>query len=131
MSQENVEVMRCAIETWNAGDMDAFRELNAPDVIVRPMADWPEPGPHVGREATMRFFDGIREAWDADTVELVGEPLAAADRVVFGMIRHGAGHGPRAKMHMTCIHAVRDGRIRGWHSFWDHAEALEAVGLRE
>ena len=36
MSQENVEIVRAAFEAWNAGDMDAFRELYDPDVIVRP-----------------------------------------------------------------------------------------------
>ena len=54
MSQENVEIVRAFFETWNAGDMDAFRELYDPDVIVRTVKDWPEPGPFVGREALMR-----------------------------------------------------------------------------
>ena len=35
MSQENVEIVRAAFEAWNAGDMDALRELYDPDVIVR------------------------------------------------------------------------------------------------
>jgi ketosteroid isomerase-like protein len=54
MSQENVEVVGAMFDTWNAGDMDAFRELYDPDVIVRAPKDWPEPGPFVGREALMR-----------------------------------------------------------------------------
>jgi len=54
MSQENVKVVRAAFEAWNAGDMDAFRELLAPDVISRSPDGWPEPGPYVGREAVMR-----------------------------------------------------------------------------
>ena len=54
MSQENVEVVRAAFEAWNAGDMDAFREMYDPDAIVRMLEDWPEPGPFVGREAVMR-----------------------------------------------------------------------------
>jgi ketosteroid isomerase-like protein len=131
MSQENVEVVRRGLAAWNAGDMETFRELNAPDVIVRTLEEWPEPGPHVGRETVMRFFDQLRQTWDADTVEWVGEPIAAADRVVIRIIWHGAGHGPQAKMEMTCIYTVRKGRIRGWEYFWDHAEALEAVGLSE
>ena len=27
MSQENIKVVRATFDTWNAGDMDAFREL--------------------------------------------------------------------------------------------------------
>jgi uncharacterized protein len=131
MSQENVEVVRRGLAAWNAGDMETFRELNAPDVIVRTLEEWPEPGPHVGRETVMRFFDQLRQTWDADTVEWVGEPIAAADRVVIRIIWHGTGHGPQAKMEMTCIYTVRKGRIRGWEYFWDHAQALEALGLSE
>ena len=55
MSQENVEIVRAFFETWNAGDMDAFRELYDPDVIVRTAEGWPESGPYVGRESYMRF----------------------------------------------------------------------------
>ena len=66
MSQENVEVVRATFEAWNAGDMDAFRELHDPDVIMRTAGGWPEPGPFVGREAVMRQFEQLRETWDAD-----------------------------------------------------------------
>ena len=47
MSEENVEIVRAAGQAWNAGDMDAFRELHDPDVILRPAKDWPEPGPYM------------------------------------------------------------------------------------
>ena len=35
MSQENVEVAKAFYEAWNAGDMDAVRQMYHPDVIVR------------------------------------------------------------------------------------------------
>jgi ketosteroid isomerase-like protein len=82
MSQENVEIVKAGFEAWNAGDMDAFRELYDPDLIMRAMEGWPEPGPYVGREAVMRWF-------------------------------------------------VRQGRIFYNEFFWDHAEALETLGLSE
>jgi hypothetical protein len=63
MSQENVEVVRRAFAAWNAGDMDAFRELHDPDVILQTVQEWPEPGPHVGREAVMRFIEQLRDTW--------------------------------------------------------------------
>jgi ketosteroid isomerase-like protein len=131
MSKENVDVARAGREAWNAGDMNAFRELHAPDVIVRTLEDWPEPGPHVGRESVMQFFGQIREAWDADTVEWTSDPVDIADRVVVRFTWQGTGHGPQSNMEMTAIHTVRKGRIRGYEYFWDHADALEAVGLSE
>ena len=54
MSQESVEIARAVYETWNAGDMHAFRDLYDPDVVMRPPEGWPEPGPFVGRDAVMR-----------------------------------------------------------------------------
>ena len=83
MSQENVEIVKAALEAWNAGDMDAFRELYDPDAIVRPVKDWPEPGPFVGREAVMGWFEQLRETWDTDALETVSF-TDAGDRVIVG-----------------------------------------------
>ena len=40
MSQENVEIVRALFEAWNAGDMEAFRELHDPHVVVRTVEGW-------------------------------------------------------------------------------------------
>jgi len=68
MSQENVEVVRAGFQAWNAGDMDAVREMHDPSVIARTLEGWPEPGPFVGRDAVMRQFERLRETWDADAL---------------------------------------------------------------
>jgi ketosteroid isomerase-like protein len=131
MSQENVEVFRAAIEAWNTGDMDAFRELCDPDIIVRPPPAWPEPGPFVGREAVMRQWYRLRETWDADAVEPISDFIEAADRVLVRQIWRGVGHGPESSMELTNVITVRNGKIVYQEFFWDHAEALKAVGLSE
>jgi hypothetical protein len=43
----------------------------------------------------------------------------------------GAGYGPEANLELTGVYTVRKGRILSLDFFWDHAEALEAVGLSE
>jgi ketosteroid isomerase-like protein len=131
MSQENVEVVRAGFEAWNAPDMEALRELYDPDVVWRPPEGWPEPGPDVGREAVMRHLEQLRETWDADALEPIGDFIDAADRVAVRLIWHGAGHGPDSNMELTGVYTVRKGRIVGIEFFWDHAEALESVGQRE
>ena len=78
MSQENVEVVRAAFEAWNAGDMDAVAELLAEDVVLRLPEGWPEPGPYVGREATMRQYVQNRATFDADRLEATVISLAPA-----------------------------------------------------
>jgi ketosteroid isomerase-like protein len=132
MSEENVEVVRAAAQVWNAGDMDAFGELHDIDVILRPASNWPEPGPYTGREAVMGFYQRMRETFDADTVELIGGFSHAADRVAARWIWHPeGGHGPESNLEVTAIYAVRNGKVREIEYFWDHDEALEAVGLSE
>jgi len=131
MSQENVEVARGVFDAWKAGDMDAVRDLYDPNVIVRPMSDWPEPGPWVGREAVMRQWEQMRDAWSADAVEPISEFIDAADRVVVRQMWRGAGRGPDLNMEMTNVFMVRGGRIVYQGFFWDHAEALETLGLGE
>src|SRR3954468_2503008 len=107
MSQENVEIVRRVFETYNAADMDGFRELYDPDVIVRTVEDWPEPGPYVGREAVMRFFEQLRETFDADTLEPISAFIDTADHVVVRYIWRGTGHGPSANLELTMVFTVR------------------------
>jgi ketosteroid isomerase-like protein len=131
MSQENVELVRRGFEAWDAGDMDAVREVYDPDVVMRTPDGWPEPGPFVGREAVMREYEHTREAWDADTLEPVGDFLYAADRVVVRYIWHGAGYGPEANLELTSVYTVRRKKVVFQEIFRDHAAALKAAGLRE
>jgi ketosteroid isomerase-like protein len=131
MSQENVDVVRAAYEAWNAGDMDAWADFLAPDVISRPPEGWPEPGPFVGREAFVRWCEQLRETWDADALEPIGDFIDIGDRVAVRQIWRGAGSGPEANLEMTWVGTVRKGKIVFVEFFWDHAEALEAVGLSD
>jgi len=130
MSQENVEVVRAGFEAWNAGNMDALRELADANVIVRPAEGWPEPGPFVGREAAMRWFAQVREAFDVDAMEQIS-CTDAGDLVVLQFIWHGMGRGPEANLEFTGVFTVRKGSVVFVEFFWDHAEALKAAGLRE
>ena len=126
-----MEIVRDVFDAWNAGDIDAFRELYDPDVVVRTVEDWPEPGPHVGRKAAMRFHEQLRDTWDVNTLVPVGDFIDARDRVAVRYIWRGAGRGPEMNMELTLVFTMRKGRIVLQEFFWDHAEALEAAGLSE
>ena len=129
MSQENVEVMKTYFKVWNTADLDALREMFDPEVIMRPPKGWPEPGPFVGRDEVMREWEHTRAAFDADTLEVVGDYLDVADHVVMRLTWHGAGRGPEYDLKVTGVYSVRKGKVFNMEFFWDHAEALEAVGL--
>jgi ketosteroid isomerase-like protein len=131
MSRKNVETMKAAWEAWNARDMDTFRELLAPDVVMRLPEGWPEPGPYVGRDAVMRQGEQQRETWDADALVPIGDFVDVGDRVAVRFIWRGTGHGPEANLEATALYTVRKGRVVLLEHFWDHSEALDALGLVE
>ena len=79
----------------------------------------------------MRQYEQAREAWDADALEVTSDFIHAADRVAARLIWHGAGHGPEANIEMTAVWTLRRGRTVAIDLFWDHAEALETMGLSE
>jgi len=131
MSQENVEVVRASFEAWNAGDMEALRGLYHEDAVTRGLDNWPEAGPNVGREAVMRQYARMRESVDADSVEVQTEPVDIRDRVAVRTSWRAIGRGPELNMEVTAVFTVRDRLIQSVDFFWDHAEALKAVGLEE
>ena len=131
MSQENVDVVLAYLEGWNAGDMEAIRNILDAETTLRTVEGWPEPGPYIGRDAVMRILFQARDTWDFDAIDRVSDFVHAADRVIVRSTWRGVGRGPEARMEWTTIFTVRKGKIVGQEFFWDHSEALEAVGLSE
>jgi ketosteroid isomerase-like protein len=130
MSQENVEVVRAANEAWARGDLEAIWDIYDPNVVMRVAAEWPEAGPHFGREAVVRFFEQLRDTWEAGELETISL-IDAGDRVVARTRWHAVGRGPEANFEVTGVVTLRRGKIVMLEYFWDHAEALEAAGLKE
>jgi ketosteroid isomerase-like protein len=110
MSQQDVEVVRAAFEAWNAGDMDAARELHDPDVTLLMPEGWPEPGPFAGRDEVMRQWEQMRDTWDADDFELISDFIDAGDRVAVRFIWRGAGYGPGANIEATGVFTRTQGQ---------------------
>jgi ketosteroid isomerase-like protein len=131
MSRENAEVVRAMLDAWNARQMDAFRDLHDPNVVIlRFIEDWPEPAPVAGRDAVMNFYDGMRP-WDDDTAEPISEFLDAGGAVAIRILWRTSSQGQEVGMEVTAVYTVRSGKIAAIEFFRDHSEALEAVGLRE
>jgi ketosteroid isomerase-like protein len=77
------------------------------------------------------FSEELRDTWDADTLVPISDFIDAGDRVAVRYIWRGAGHGPDLNMEVTLVFTMRKGRIVFQEFFWDHADTLEAAGLRE
>jgi ketosteroid isomerase-like protein len=131
MSQENVEIVRGTIEAWNAGDMDALGDVYDPNIVVRYADGWPEGSkPNIGREVVVRQWEQQREPFDRDTLEEI-EVIDLGDRVVMRQMWRAVGRGPDLNIEVTTISTLRKGKMILLEFFWDHAEALETLGLSE
>jgi ketosteroid isomerase-like protein len=135
MSQENVELVKAAIEAYIAGDRDAYLDFFAEDVEARPDASrFPEAKPLRGREQFRRFLAEIDEGWEGGaSAGVIREVFPVGDRVVARADWGGRGRasGIDLRSSLTSISTVRDGRIVKIEWFFDHAQALKAVGLSE
>jgi ketosteroid isomerase-like protein len=99
-----MEVVKAGYAAWNTADMDALRELYAPDaMIVRGLEGWPESGPQIGRDAIIRYFQQLRETWENDTLEPVSDFAEVGDRVVVRQHWRGTGQGPELDIEFTSI----------------------------
>ena len=126
-----MEIVRQLAETVQREDMDTVREMLDPAVVIaRDLEGWPEPGPVAGREAVMRSWQGIRDAFPEATLELTSV-TNVGDRVVARQVARGKGKGPEAIAEYTVIYTLRNGRILIIEYFWDYAEALASLGLSE
>jgi hypothetical protein len=79
----------------------------------------------------MRQWKQQRETWDADALGPIGDFIDAADRVVVPFLWRGAGHGPDSDIELTGVYTVQKRRLFYREFFWDHAGALETLGLAE
>jgi ketosteroid isomerase-like protein len=136
MSQENLELVRSAVEAIIAGERDAYvDDFFAEDVEVRPdLSRFPEPEPLRGREEFKRFLAEIDQGWTGGAIlGEIEELFLVGDRVVVRAQWGGRGQasGIDIRSSLSAIYDVRDGQIVKVEFFFDHAQALEAAGLSQ
>jgi ketosteroid isomerase-like protein len=134
MSEENVAVVRAYTEAYNAGG-DAFLDFVAEDVEIVPDASrFPEAKAFRGREEYGRYIAGIDQDWEGGGRAEIKEIFPVGDdRVVSRVDWGGKGRasGIDLRASLSSIITVRDGHFTKIEFFFDHAQALEAAGLRE
>ena len=131
MSQENVEVVRRAIDQYNeAGDL--------PWDLVDPEVEWViDPsgnlvGPYFGHDGVRAYLKQLHDALDRLRLEIDEFVDSGASVVALGRMRvHGKRSGITVEQPMALLCRVADGRIVTLRTYIRPAEALGAAGLRQ
>jgi ketosteroid isomerase-like protein len=136
MSQHDVEVVRRAFEGAGARGLEASAETYwHPEVEYVEDPRWPGASTYKGRDAVLRCFRGYMEALgrEEDLAVTVERVVDAGERQVpFVRVQSRASTSGVPHEHLWgYVVAVREERIAYFRAYYEPAEALEAVGLRE
>ena len=132
MSQENVEIMRAAMDAWNRGDWDEALKEAAPDIVLDNSSNAGEwRGVHRGPDQVKRMWEKFVEPWESVRFE-VDEFIDAGDHVVTRQTATFRGRdGIQVEVHTAWCWTFHDGALTRLVASNDPDAALEAAGLRE
>ena len=128
-----METLKRVYESWGRGDFTAGRDLYDEHVVLVLRADFPEAGPHYGREAIRDYMrnDFLRDFVGAT---IAGEEfIDAGDSVVVRVDQQATGprSGVPVRMSYYQVWTFRGESAVRLESIMERADALAAVGLSE
>jgi ketosteroid isomerase-like protein len=132
MSQENVELVRRAVQAFSSGDLDAALQMAEPDMEV----DWSksggvEAGVYRGPAQVRRFWATFHDVFERIEV-LLEELIEHGDHVIVcDRTRLWGRDGIEVTVRTVAVVTLRNGRIAVWRLCRDMDEALEAAGLTQ
>jgi ketosteroid isomerase-like protein len=133
MSEENVEIVRKALDAYSRGDLQATLEHMAPEAEFRPSGLFMDTQTvYRGPNGWVEFWHRFRDAWESiaisvDRIEDLGEQV-----LVLGTF-HGIGSESAIEVTRESgwLLTIRNGLVVQIRSFASWAETLEAAGLSE
>lgn len=132
MSDENVEIVRNAFQTFGAQGIDAALSFCSPDVVWYPTERWLDSSAYRGHDGMRTIAAAFSENFDDFRYD-VQDIRDAHDRavalvVMTGRIKHSESEiSERLGFVISGFHDGTFGELR---AFPDWSEALEAVGRR-
>jgi len=132
MSDENLDVVRRAIDAYNRRDFEAIRALNHPDVEV----DWSASrglgaGIYRGSDEAIDFMRDFLETFEDVRME-PDRYVEAGDLVVVPNTTHIRGRdGIETVARSALFFELREGRVTQIRLYQETSEALDAAGLTE
>jgi ketosteroid isomerase-like protein len=134
MSEENVGIVRQAVEAFNELGFDGFSvsALVTDDVEFHEPPEQPAPRVARGREEVRELGSEFDAAWTEHKTELTEIRAVPGNRVFLTTVEHFKGRDEiELEAPFASVFTLRDGKIARWQAFWDKQKALEAAGLSE
>jgi ketosteroid isomerase-like protein len=134
MSQENIELVRSALDAWNRGEFEAFADHVAEDVAWLEVSGRPE-GEHserLGRDRLQQSLESLFEAWESYRLDI--EWISEVDDRVVAVVREvarGRASGVEVDGRWGYLITVENGQLVRIEAYRDAALALQMAGLRE
>jgi ketosteroid isomerase-like protein len=130
MSQENVEIVRAAVDAMSRSDIGAVLEHAAPDFELDfSRAMGPTRGVY-GIDQMQHFWDDFADQWEHLRVE-ADEFIEAGEHVVTPLTNHFRGRGGiEVQARPALVWTIRNGAIERVSMYQERQDALEALGLR-
>jgi ketosteroid isomerase-like protein len=132
MSQENVEIVRRAVQAFNERDLARLDELSSPDFEFAPyLATLIETTTYRGRDGLRRYFEDAGAAWEDIQVRLSDDFRDLGERIVFfgELCGRGRASGLEVQVPLAWVTEIHEGKLTLLHSYENPADALNAVGL--
>ena len=131
MSEENVKIVRAAIDAYNRRDFDSALKDAAPDFEMDlSRALGPQHGVY-GRDQMERVWDEFGEGWQSIRLE-PSEFIDLGEHVVVPWTMRAVGRdGIEVEARVTWTFTIRDGALQRICMYQERDEALEAAGPRE
>jgi ketosteroid isomerase-like protein len=131
---EDIELVESAFDAWNRGEVGAFTDHMAADVVWLEVSGRPEGGAteRVGRDRLRQSLESLFEVWESYRLEV--ERIDEVDDRVVAIIREvarGRASGVEVDGRWGYLITVGDGEIVRIEAYREASRALEIAGLGE
>jgi limonene-1,2-epoxide hydrolase len=123
---QKLATVRQMIDAWNQRNWQQVFALFAEDGVLQSMML----PPTVGREAIQQRIGAL--AGGIDSIELRVQHIGVIDGVVFvERVDDFVYRGKHGAVPVVGVVEVENGRVQAWREYYDRAQLLEAMGVKE
>jgi ketosteroid isomerase-like protein len=126
----DVEVVRRAVDAWNANDWEEIESFYHPDAVVRAPEGWPESGEFHGWSEVRRQYERLKDAWTKERIDVDEIRALGGGKILLRAHWRGSGaSGLEFDVSVDVVYWLRAGRIARTE-FFTETGAAAAGGSR-